>query len=127
MPSALAHARAEGLRSRQVNHRYTNRLMMRDSCALRQGRGGCHLVFAFARFRIEDSCAGMVPSLPPSLAELPPFLSFPLCDFKGLSSTAGNRWQIIYLIFRVTSRALFQELCCDDPGASGVILGALIP
>jgi hypothetical protein len=69
----------------------------------------------------------MLPSLLPGLAELPHFLDFPLCDFKGLSRIAGNWWQIIFLIFRAISQALFQELWCDDPGASGVILGALIP
>jgi hypothetical protein len=106
MPSAFAHARAEGLRSRQVNHRYTNRLMMRDSSMLRHGRGRRPVARAFARFRIEDSYEGMRPSLPLGLAELPAFLRHPLDGSKGLSRTRRNRWQIIFLVFRATLRAL---------------------
>jgi len=47
------------LRSRQVSHWITYRLIIWDSWSLRHGRGGRHLAFAFARFLIEDSYEGM--------------------------------------------------------------------
>ena len=69
---------------------------------LRQGLGGHHLAFAFARFLIEDSYEGIHPSSP-GLAELPALLSYPLDGSNGLSRTIGNRWQIIFLIVLATS------------------------
>ena len=91
---------------RQVSHRKTYRWVIRDLSLLRQGRGGRPRARAFARFRIEDSYEGMRPSLPPGLAELPASLGNPLHGSKGLSSTTGNRWQIIHLILDATMRTL---------------------
>jgi len=75
MPSFRAHSRPEGLFPRAVNQRNAYLRIVRDSSALRQGRGGRIFARAFARFRMEDSYDGIeASSLPPStyvLAELP--------------------------------------------------------
>jgi len=62
MPSSFAQARPAGLlASRHVSHRKTYRRIISPSSLLRQGRGGRHFAFAFARFLIEDSNDGMRP------------------------------------------------------------------
>ena len=91
---------------RHVTHRKTNRWIIRDSSGLRQGRGGRPIARAFARFRIEDSYDGTRTSLPAGLAELPAFSRLPRDGSKGLSSTSGNRWQIIVTTIHSTLRTL---------------------
>src|SRR5215472_15893947 len=44
-----------------LNHCQTSRLITRDSCALRHGRGGRHFARAFTRFRSDASREGMNP------------------------------------------------------------------
>ena len=62
MPRSRAQARPDGLLgSRQVSHRKTYRRIISPSSLLRQGRGGRHFAFAFARFLMEDSNDGTRP------------------------------------------------------------------
>jgi hypothetical protein len=107
---------------RLVSHKKTYRWIIRDSSRLRQGRGGRPLARAFSRFRIDDSCEGIDPPLPLGLAELPAFFRYRLGHSKGLSSTTGNRWQIIFLTIHATSRALLQKLFSNNPWNFRVVL-----
>jgi Resolvase, N terminal domain len=110
MPNCRAQERADGLPlSRQVSQYNTNRLIMRLSSLLRQGRGGWYLSLAraFARFSIEASYGSLRDSGLYSDGMPRDFVSFR--DNLDFSTPSGRLMFQIIGAMAEFERALIQE------------------